>query len=70
MEDCFAYRGTSCTALKVKKCEGCSFYKTKKQYELDQLKAMERILSLDAKRREYIINTYYNGKLEVGTFEG
>jgi hypothetical protein len=31
---------------------------------------MERILSLDAKRREYIINTYYNGKLEVGTFEG
>ncbi|MGB4020029.1 MAG: hypothetical protein WBK78_11045 [Syntrophomonadaceae bacterium] len=56
--------------MKVKKCEGCSFYKTKKQYELDQLKAMERILSLDAKRREYIINTYYNGKLEVGTFEG
>ena len=28
MEDCFAYRGNSCTALKVKKCEG-SFYKTK-----------------------------------------
>ena len=70
MEDCFAYRRNSCTALKVKKCEGCSFYKTKKQYELDQLKAMERILSLDAKRREYIINTYYKGKLEVGTFEG
>ena len=33
MEDCFAYKRNSCTALKVKQCEGCSFYKTKEQFE-------------------------------------
>jgi hypothetical protein len=70
MDDCFAYRRNSCTALKVKKCEGCSFYKTKEQFKQDQLKALGRILSLSADRREHIIKTYYNGKLEVGTHEG
>ena len=65
MEDCFAYRRGSCTALKVKTCEGCSFYKTKEQFELDQQRAMNRILSLGAEQREHIINTYYKGQLEV-----
>jgi hypothetical protein len=65
MRDCFAHRRGSCTALKVKKCEGCSFYKTKEQFELDQQRSMKRILSLGAEQREYIINTYYKGQLEV-----
>lgn len=65
MRDCFAYRRGSCTALKVKKCVGCNFYKTKEQFRRDQQRAMERILSLDAEQREHIINTYYKGLLEV-----
>lgn len=65
MQDCFAYKHNSCTALKVRQCEGCSFYKTKEQYELDRQKAIERIRSLDAKRQEHIFETYYGGKPEV-----
>lgn len=57
--DCFAYKRNSCTALKVKQCDGCSFYKTKEQFELDQQKALERILSLDAERQKHIFEKYY-----------
>ncbi|WP_296972593.1 hypothetical protein [Tepidanaerobacter sp. EBM-38] len=70
MQDCFAYKHNSCTALKVRQCEGCSFYKTKEQYELDRQKAIEKILSLDEDKRDYIIKTYYGGKLEVLDDEG
>ena len=70
MRDCFAFRRGSCTALKVKKCVGCSFYKTKEQFKKDQLRAINRILSLDAGRREHIINTYYGGRQEVEAYEG
>ncbi|MCM3761051.1 hypothetical protein M3212_09665 [Alkalihalobacillus oceani] len=65
MEDCFAYKRNSCTALKVKQCEGCSFYKSKVQYRLDQKKALARIYTLDADQRDDIIKTYYGGQLEV-----
>lgn len=65
MEDCFAYKRNGCIALKVIKCEGCSFYKTKEQHQLDQQKALDRIRALDTDRRDYIIKTYYGGKLEV-----
>jgi hypothetical protein len=61
--DCFAYKRNSCTALKVKQCEGCSFYKTKEQFELGQQKALERIRSLDAERQKHIFEKYY--KMEV-----
>ena len=60
--DCFAYKRNSCTALKVKQCEGCSFYKTKEQFELDQQRALERIRSLDAKTQERIFEKYYGGE--------
>lgn len=63
--DCFAHKRNSCTALKVKQCEGCSFYKTKEQFELDQQKALERIRSLDVEKQEHIFEKYYGGKLEV-----
>ena len=63
--DCFAYKRNSCTALKVKKCEGCSFYTTKEQYLLDQQKALERIYTLDVDKQKHIFETYYGGKLEV-----
>ena len=46
--DCFAYRvGTSgkeyCDALKIMKCEGCSFYKTKEQVAADEAKTQKRL---------------------------
>jgi hypothetical protein len=65
MEDCFAYKHNGCTALKVKQCDGCSFYKTKEQYELNQQKVLERIYTLDADKQKHILETYYGGKLEV-----
>jgi hypothetical protein len=65
MKDCFAYRRNGCTALKVKKCEGCSFYKTKEQFRLDQERALKRIRTLDIDKQKYISETYYGGKLEV-----
>ncbi len=48
MEDCFAYQNGKCKVLKVKKCDwpNCGFYKTEKQYELDQQKALEKIASM------------------------
>lgn len=64
-EDCFAYKNNRCTALIVKKCEDCNFYKTKDQSKLDKERAMERILSLDNEVIEHINQTYYKGKLEV-----
>jgi hypothetical protein len=63
MQNCFAYKQNGCTALKIKKCEGCSFYKTKEQYKLDQQKVVERILLLDEEKRIYIIQSYYGGKM-------
>lgn len=65
MKDCFAYRRNGCTALKVRKCEGCSFYKTKEQFRLGQEKALKRICTLDVAKQRYISETYYGGELEV-----
>lgn len=61
-EGCFAYANRACTALKVKKCEGCNFYKTKEEAEASRLKALKIIRSLDKDRRDQIIESY---KLEV-----
>jgi hypothetical protein len=65
VQDCFAYRRNSCSALKVKKCDGCSFYKTKEQYLRDQKKALDRIYTLDEDKQRHIFETYYGGKREV-----
>jgi hypothetical protein len=65
--DCFAYKNKRCTILKSNKCEGteCGFYKTQEEFKLGQKKALERILSLNKDKRDYIIETYYGGKIEV-----
>ena len=65
MEDCLLINTNGCTALKVKQCDGCSFYETKEQYELNQQKVLERIYTLDADKQKHILETYYGGKLEV-----
>jgi hypothetical protein len=62
MQDCFAYRRKGCSALKIKKCDGCSFYKTKEQYLRDQKKALDRIYTLDEDKQRHIFETYYGGK--------
>lgn len=56
--DCFAYKRRSCQALTKKKCDGCSFYKTKEEFEAGQKKAMERIKTLDKNLQEHIKETY------------
>lgn len=66
MNNCFAYdRNKGCTVLKITKCKDCNFYKTKKEVEEGRKKAIERIMSLDKDEREYINETYYDGKLGV-----
>lgn len=61
-KDCFAYKNQKqCNALKVKNCSGCSFYKTKEQFQSDKQKALEIILSLDQKTQDRINNKYYGG---------
>lgn len=62
MDKCFAENKGRCMALKVKNCNGCVFYKTKDEAEEGRNKAIERIMSLDKEKRDYIIETY---KLEV-----
>ena len=67
MEKCFADEsGAYCSVLKVKKgrvCDNCSFFKTQKQVEESQKKAMNRIESLDTHMRDNIINVYFLGGL-------
>jgi hypothetical protein len=58
MQDCFAYRRKGCSALKIKKCDGCSFYKTKERYLQDQKKALDRIYTLDEEKQRHIFETY------------
>ena len=61
-QECFAYCFSSCKILKVKKCEGCGFYKTEEQFKNDRLKANDRIRSLDGDYMSYIMAKYYSGK--------
>jgi hypothetical protein len=65
MNICFADYGNGCKALTVKKCKGCSFFKTREEVREGRIKAIQRILSLDKETRDFIIETYYNSKLEV-----
>lgn len=46
MSRCFADNGKSCTALKMKKCEGCSFFKTTEQKRKDDERTRKRLASL------------------------
>ena len=62
MKDCFAYKNNRCTALIVKNCEGCNFYKTKEKAEEGRAKAIGRLMSLNKDIRAHIIQKY---KLEL-----
>lgn len=65
MKDCFAYKNNRCTALIVKNCDGCGFYKTKEEAEEGQRKSIERIKTLDIELQNNINETYYGGKLKL-----
>lgn len=60
-EGCFAYKNKRCTALKVKNCEGCNFYKTKDKAEEERADAIGRIMSLNKDTRAAIIQKYELG---------
>lgn len=64
MDKCFAENKDKCTALRIKKCEDCNFFKTKEEAEEGRNKAINRIKSLSEYTRRNIIDTYYNGQLE------
>ena len=71
-KDCFAYKNRRCLVLTITKCQGmeCPFYKTAKQAEEDEGKAMKRILSLDEDLQNHINKTYYGGKMGGNLNEG
>ena len=57
MNKCFADLG-SCKILKVKKCEGCKFYKTEEQLEVEKKIVTKRLKSLDKPTRINIAEKY------------
>lgn len=65
-EDCFAYKNkNSCTSLKRKNCDNCSFYKTKEEFDEGQRKVLERIRTLDIDQQIHINKSYYEGGLKL-----
>lgn len=59
---CFALKEGKCTALNIKECENCSFYKTIQQAKEECEKALKQIKSLEKDIREYILCKYYGVK--------
>jgi hypothetical protein len=60
MNKCFADLG-SCKILKIKKCQGCKFYKTEEQLENERKKSFKRLKSLDKLTRINIAEKYKIG---------
>ncbi len=66
-ENCFAYKNGKCNALSVKKCdcEGCSFFKTRKQIQEGQWRVFRKINSLDPALKKNIMDLYYGGNMSL-----
>ncbi len=56
--NCFALIDNKCTALKIKNCDGCVFYKSKKENDIDLDKINTRIENFDYWKQIYIIDKY------------
>ena len=65
MDKCFADRNGECSALKIKDCDGCKFYKTKKEAERGRRQSLLRILSLDKNVKGHILEKYYGDGTRV-----
>lgn len=61
---CVFEHGIKCVALTEKRCEGCSFRKTKEEAEEGRKRARRRISSLSREQQIYIYDKYY-GKGKV-----
>lgn len=59
MNNCAFERGRECSALNVKTCEGCSFFKTKEELIASRERATERVNSLPPEQRSRIFNKYF-----------
>lgn len=57
---CFADKNGDCSALKVKDCKGCKFYKTKEEVARGRKKVLIRIQSLDENTKNHIIDKYFD----------
>lgn len=55
---CVFDKGDYCTALSEKQCDGCSFYKSPKQYNEGRERADARIVSLPETQRVHIMQKY------------
>lgn len=56
MTSCFADKGIKCSALNIKDCKGCYFFKTKEKALKDREKAIKRLKRLgiyDEARKAY-----------------
>lgn len=65
MAKCFADVNGECSALKIKSCKGCTFYKSKEDAKRGRKKVFLRILALDEDIKDYIIDKYYDGEMEM-----
>lgn len=61
-EDCFGNNGSTCKALRVKKCKNCNFYKTQKKHDEDRKKSIARIKSLGKVTAIGFEEKYYKGR--------
>lgn len=61
MNKCAFDLDKKCSALNVKDCEGCNFYKTKEQLKKGREKATDRLMTLDRALLNDIKANYYNG---------
>lgn len=48
-----------CSALKVKNCKGCRFFKSKEKLIEGRAKAEKRVNALPKRQRAYIYDKYY-----------
>lgn len=64
-KECFTMVDKRCSALTVTDCEDCVFYKTKEEAKRGRQLAIQIILRLDEDVRDYIIEKYYGGEMEV-----
>lgn len=60
MDNCYFESGNKCRCLIDKKCDECSFRKTKREVAIGRDMAMARIVSLPTQQSLYIMRKYHN----------
>ena len=56
---CAFDHGHSCAALNIKKCKGCSFFKTETELEEGRRRSQERLKTLSAIEQKRIYDSYH-----------